>query len=92
MANALTTSENGVFLFLLTVLVVFFLTDLVKITLAKKLKNRMTPRFIIKTKKWVSILIVGFGVLLLLEGIFPSQVQKGLDRIPKVNPTFEQAE
>ena len=92
MANALTTSENGVFLFLLTVLVVFFLTDLVKITLAKKLKNRMTPRFIIKTKRWVSILIVGFGVLLLLEGIFPSQVQKGLDRIPKVNPTFEQAE
>lgn len=92
MANALTSSENGVFLFLLTVLVVFFLTDLLKITLAKKLKSKMTPRFIITTKKWVSILIVGFGVLLLIEGIFPSQVQKGLDRIPKVNPTFEQAE
>jgi threonine/homoserine/homoserine lactone efflux protein len=89
MANALTSSENGVFLFLLTVLSTFFLTDLLKISLAKKLKNKMTPRFIIRTKKWVSILITGFGVLLLIEGIFPSQVQKGLDRIPKVTPKTE---
>ncbi len=83
MANALTTSENGVFLFLTTVLVTFFLTDIVKISLAKKLKSKMTPRFIFKTKKWVSILIIIFGVFLLIEGIFPDQVQKGLDRIPK---------
>ena len=83
MANALTNSENGVFLFLATVLITFFLTDLAKITLAKKLKSKMTPRFIFKTKKWVSILIVGFGVILLIEGIFPDQVQKGLDKIPK---------
>ncbi|GAB5400756.1 MAG: LysE family transporter [Aureisphaera sp.] len=83
MANALTTSENGVFLFLTTVLVTFFLTDIAKISLAKKLKSKMTPRFIFKTKKWVSILIILFGVFLLIEGIFPDQVQKGLDRIPK---------
>ena len=83
MANALTNSKNGVFLFLVTVLVTFFLTDLVKITLAKKLKSKMTPRFIFKTKKWVSVLIIGFGVVLLVEGIFPNQVQKGLDKIPK---------
>ena len=92
MANALTTNENGVVLFLATVLIVFFLTDLTKIFLAKKLKSKMTPRFIIKTKKWVSILIVGFGVLLLIEGIFPSQVQKGLDRIPKVKTPTELSE
>ncbi|MEL6811020.1 MAG: LysE family transporter [Bacteroidota bacterium] len=89
MANALTTSENGVFLFLTTVLVTFFLTDLAKISLAKKLKSKMTPRFIIKTKKWVSILIIGFGVILLIEGIFPDQVQKGLDRIPKTKLPIE---
>jgi threonine/homoserine/homoserine lactone efflux protein len=93
MANALTSSENGVFVFLSTVLVTFFLTDLLKITLAKKLKSKMTPRFIYKTKKWVSILIIGFGVLLLLEGIFPSQVKRGLEKIPTSNlsikPTAE---
>ena len=85
-ATALTSSENGVKLFLLTVLVTFFLTDLMKISLAKKLKKYMTPRFIIRTKKWISIIIIGFGVLLLIEGIFPDEVQKGLDRLPVKNP------
>ncbi|MAN58288.1 MAG: lysine transporter LysE [Flavobacteriaceae bacterium] len=82
MANALTTSENGVLLFLITVLVVFFCTDLVKIALAKRLKSKMTPRFVIKTKKWVSILILGFGILLLIQGIFPKEIQASLERIP----------
>lgn len=82
MANAITTSDNGVFLFISTVLATFFLTDLFKILLAKRLKNKMTPRFIFKTKKWISILILGFGVLLLIQGIFPKGVEAGLDRIP----------
>lgn len=90
MANALTNSENGVFLFLATVLITFFATDLLKIMLAKKLKSKMTPRFIFKTKKWVSILIAAFGVFLLLEGIFPAQVKRGLDRIPKTNLPTDQ--
>jgi threonine/homoserine/homoserine lactone efflux protein len=86
MANALTSSTHGVKLFLVTVLASFFLTDLLKISLAKKLKKRLTPRLIFKTKKWVSIIIIAFGVLLLAEGIFPDEVQKGLDRIPSVKP------
>ena len=92
MANALTSSDDGVLLFLATVLVAFFLTDLAKISLAKKLKSKMTPRFIFKTKKWISILIIGFGVLLLVEGIFPDEVQKGLDRIPSVTNPMENLE
>ena len=82
MANALTASENGVFVFITTVLATFFLTDLLKMLLAKRLKNRMTPRFIFKTKKWVSILILSFGVLLLFQGIFPKGIEAGLERIP----------
>lgn len=76
MANALTSTGEGVVIFLSTVLIVFFCTDLAKITLAKKLKSKLTPRFIFKTKKWVSILIVGFGVLLLYQGLFPSEKLK----------------
>ncbi len=82
MANALTNSDNGVVLFLSTVLGTFFLTDLLKIFLAKKLKNKMTLQFIFKTKKWVSILIVGFGVLLLIQGFFPKGMEAGLEKIP----------
>ena len=91
MANALTSSEKGVFWFLTTVLVTFFLTDLIKISLAKKLKSKMTPRFIFKTKKWVSILIIGFGTLMLLQGVFPDEIQKGMERIPsQSNPVEKQ--
>ncbi len=82
MANALTTSENGVIMFLTTVLATFFITDLLKMVLAKKLKNKMTPRFIFKTKKWISILILCFGVLLLVQGIFPNEMKAGLEKIP----------
>lgn len=91
MANALTSSDKGVLLFLATVLVTFFLTDLAKISLAKKLKSRLTPRFVYKTKKWISILIIGFGALLLVEGIFPDEVQRGLDRIPSVKSPMERS-
>lgn len=82
MANALTTTDNGITLFIATVLITFFVTDLLKILLAKRLKKKMTPRFIFKTKKWVSLLILGFGILLLVQGIFPKGVKAGLERIP----------
>lgn len=89
MANALTSSDNGVFFFIITVLITFFLTDLMKMVLAKRLKNRMTPRFIFKTKKWISILILGFGVLLLVQGIFPKEMKAGLEKIPGQNYPVE---
>ncbi|MDP2686875.1 MAG: LysE family transporter [Aequorivita sp.] len=82
MANALTTTDNGITLFIATVLITFFVTDLLKILLAKRLKKKMTPRFIFKTKKWISLLILGFGILLLIQGIFPKGVEAGLERIP----------
>lgn len=90
LATALTSSENGVFLFLSTVLATFFLTDLVKISLAKRLKSKLTPRVIYKTKKWVSILIIIFGAALLVQGVFPDKVKKGLDRIPATPNRTEQ--
>ena len=85
-AQAVTTHKNGVFLFLSTTMITLFLTDLLKIILAKKLKSNLTPRFIIKTKKWVSILIIAFGVLLLIQGVFPENIQDGIENIPE---TFE---
>ena len=56
-AQALTTHKNGVILFLGTVMITLFITDLLKIILARKLKSNLTPRFIIKTKKLVNILL-----------------------------------
>jgi len=81
-ANTRTTSEDGVIYFLITVMAAFILTDLAKIALAKKLKHKMTPRFSFKTKQWVSIIITGFGVFLLLQGIFPDRINAELEKIP----------
>ena len=88
-AQALTTHKNGVLLFLGTVMITLFITDLLKIILAKKLKSNLTPRFIIKTKKLVSILIISFGVLLLIQGVFLDNIQEGLEYIPKTNKGLE---
>lgn len=82
LANAHSTSEDGVFWFIVTVLCVFIGTDVLKIALAKKLRNKMTPRFTIKTKKWVSMLIIFFGVVLLFQGVFPKEIRAGLEKIP----------
>jgi len=79
--SSITESENGVFVFIVTMLTVYFLTDLVKIALAKRLKNKLTPRLIFKTKKIVALVILGFGVLLLVQGFFPKGKEKLKEQI-----------
>lgn len=88
-AQALTKHKNGVLLFLGTVMITLFITDLLKIILAKKLKSNLTPRFTIKIKKIVSILIICFGILLLIQGVFPGIIQEGFESIPKTTRGLE---
>ncbi|GAL65351.1 LysE family translocator [Jejuia pallidilutea] len=89
LANTLTESKNGVYVFLSTILIVYFLVDLIKILVAKKLKNRLTPRLIFKTKKIIALVILGFGVLLLVQGFFPKEKELLKERFDKINPIKE---
>jgi len=84
--TSITTSENGVFIFIATMLTSYFLTDLFKIAMAKRLKSKLTPRLIFKTKKIVSLVILGFGILLLTQGLLPELYEKSKEQIEKVNP------
>ncbi|WP_299223527.1 LysE family transporter [uncultured Psychroserpens sp.] len=84
--SSITESKNGVTIFIVTMLSVYFLTDLVKIALAKRLKNKLTPRLIFKTKKVIALVILGFGVLLLTQGLFPELYEKSKEQIERVNP------
>lgn len=84
--NSLTETNNGLFVFLATILLVYFLVDLIKITIAKTLKNKLTPRRIYKTKKVVALVILGFGVLLLVQGFFPKEKEMIKDRLEKISP------
>ncbi len=82
--TSITTSENGVLVFISTMLITYFITDLFKIAAAKRLKNRLTPKRIYKTKKIVALVILGFGVLLLVQGLFPEVYEEGKEQIERV--------
>jgi threonine/homoserine/homoserine lactone efflux protein len=70
-ASKITGDTNyGLFIFICTILITLLVTDICKIMLAKKLKSKMTPRFIFKTKKWVSIIIIVFGVIMIVKGAY----------------------
>lgn len=84
--TSITTSDNGVFIFIVTMLVSYFICDLIKISAAKRLRSKLTPRLIFKTKKIVALVILGFGILLLSQGLFPDLYEKGKEQIDKVNP------
>jgi threonine/homoserine/homoserine lactone efflux protein len=86
LANSLTSSENGVVVFLSTILIVYFLIDLVKIVVAKKLKNKLTPRLIYKSKKIIALVILGFGVLLLVQAFFPNEKELIKEKLEQISP------
>lgn len=88
-ANSLTDSTKGVYLFLATVLSVYFVVDIFKILVAKRLKSKLTPKLIYKTKKIIALVILGFGVLLLVQGVFPKEKELIQEKIEKFNPINE---
>ena len=85
-ANSFTETRAGVIVFLSTILITYFVIDLFKILIAKKLKNKLTPRRIFKTKKIIALVILGFGVLLLSQAFFPKEKELLKDRIEQINP------
>jgi threonine/homoserine/homoserine lactone efflux protein len=84
--TSITKSENGVVIFITTMLISYFVADLFKIAAAKRLKSKLTPRRIFKTKKIVALCILGFGILLLTQGLLPELYEKSKEQIEKVNP------
>jgi len=85
-ANSFTETKGGVMVFLSTILVTYFIIDIFKILIAKKLKNKLTPRLIFKTKKIIALVILGFGILLLSQAFFPKEKELLKDRLEQINP------
>ena len=65
----------SIFWYFAVVILGYTLTDLGKILLAKQLKNKMTPSVIYRVKKTMGILLIVFGVLLMLKGLFNDKLQ-----------------
>ncbi|WP_298237238.1 LysE family transporter [uncultured Algibacter sp.] len=86
LGDSLTTSKNGDIIFIIAMLTAYFVTDLFKIVVAKKLKAKLTPRLIFKTKKVIAMVILGFGVLLFVQGLFPDVYEKNKEKLEQINP------
>jgi len=89
LGDSLTSSKHGDIIFIVSMVAAYFVTDLVKIVIAKKLKANLTPRLIFKTKKVIAIVILGFGILLFVQGLFPEAYEKNIDKLEKISPIKE---
>jgi threonine/homoserine/homoserine lactone efflux protein len=70
-ANSITSSQQGVIVFITSMIISYFITDIFKIIVAKQIKNKLTPKRIYKTKKLVALAILVFGIILVVQGLFP---------------------
>ena len=89
LGDSLTTSEHGDIIFIASMLTAYFVSDLVKIVIAKRLKAKLTPRLIFKTKKVIAVVILGFGILLFVQGLFPEAYENNKEKLEKISPIKE---
>ena len=66
-------NHKRVIVFFSTLIVSYFLTDLIKILLAKRMKAYLKKDNIIKAKKALGILIFVFGLFLIIKGFLPNK-------------------
>lgn len=69
----LNMNQNAIFSYFGVIILGYFTTDIVKIILAKQLKNKMTPFVIYKVKKIMGVILIVFGFLLMLKGFIPNE-------------------
>lgn len=72
--------------FFTTVIITYLSVDCIKILLAKQLKSKMTPTNILKIKKLISIVLMIFGFVLIVQGWFPKEkemVKNAFEKIEK---------
>lgn len=80
---------NRIVTFFSAVLVTYFLVDIGKIILAKKLNKKLTPYRIYLLKRIISIIIVVFGCFLLIKGTLPEKFNDRIeDQIERRIPTI----
>lgn len=82
----LNMETNRISVFFGTILITYLLIDIIKIALAKKLNRKLTPNRIFRMKKGISILMIIFGVILIVRGVFPKRAERLQERIDIMQP------
>lgn len=76
---SLEMNNTRIFNYFTTIIVVYFLTDLLKILLAKQLKNKLTPEVIRKIKRGMGIAFMIFGLVLASKGLLSDATMQKID-------------
>jgi threonine/homoserine/homoserine lactone efflux protein len=72
-------NDSRIFNYFTTIIIAYFLTDLLKILLAKQLKNKLTPHVIRKIKRGMGIALMIFGLVLAFQGFLPTETIDKID-------------
>ncbi|MET2986055.1 LysE family translocator [Aureibaculum conchae] len=73
--------DSRIFTYFTVVLLAYFATDLLKIVLAKQLKNKLTPIVIRKIKRGMGIALMIFGLFLAAQGLLPDKTMDKIDSV-----------
>ncbi len=71
--------------FFSSTLILYLVIDIVKIMLAKQVKDKLTPVNIYKIKRVISFILIIFGGFFILQGLIPDLKEKGDQLIHKAN-------
>lgn len=75
---------SRMFTFFTTLILTYFVTDIFKILLAKQLRNQLNQKNIILIKKFISVVLIICGVVLLSQAWFPQEnkiVDKAFEKL-----------
>lgn len=69
-------NNERMIVFFSSVIGTYFIIDIFKILLAKKLNNKLTPNRIFVLKRGISIVLIIFGIFLIVQGLLPKEMGK----------------
>jgi threonine/homoserine/homoserine lactone efflux protein len=83
----LNMETNRIILFITTIIITYFLIDILKINVAKQLKSKLTPYNIYKIKRVISVVLMIFGSFLIVQGLFPKEKEMIQEKFGISEPT-----
>lgn len=84
---SLDNDPNRIIIFFLTMVLSYFVTDIFKILLAKRLKRKLTEKRIYLIKRSLGIILIICGLVLIIKGFLPKDqfnIEKGIERIENI--------
>ena len=80
--------SNRMLVFFGSVLGTYMVVDIFKILLAKKLNSKLTPNRIYVVTKFISVLLIVFGIFLVGQGLLPQEISEVRNTLEElvVNP------